>query len=257
MAKILAISSQVVFGPVGLSAIVPALQAEGHEVLALPTTFLSNHPGWGKPEGKALAANDMINMVTALDKLGALKFIDAIITGYFANPEQVKIAAQLIEDMRCPLVLVDPVLGDHGKLYVPLPVAETIRQVLLPQAHIATPNAFELSWLTGIAVVDRETSIKAARKLNVKQVLATSVPMGTAALGTLLITADAVVEITTPLQKLVPHGTGDYLSGLFLARQFTKAKATALQDAMTILQKAIALSNHTGNLAVAAALHSP
>jgi pyridoxine kinase len=257
MAKILAISSQVVFGPVGLTAILPALQAEGHEVLALPTTLLSNHPGWGKPEGHAIAAKDLAAMIMALNNLGALKFIDAIITGYFANAGQVKIAAQLIDDLRCPLVLVDPVLGDHGQLYVPVNVANAIKHKLLPQAHIITPNAFELSWLSGITVTDRTSAIKAARKLKTRQVLATSVPMGTDLLGTLQITQDSVIEITTPLQKLVPHGTGDYLSGLFLARQFGEAKATSLQDSMTILQKAIALSNYTGNLAVAEALHSP
>ena len=45
MARILAISSQVVRGHVGLSAIVPALQRLGHEVLPIPTIILSNHPG--------------------------------------------------------------------------------------------------------------------------------------------------------------------------------------------------------------------
>ena len=46
--RILSISSQVAYGPVGNSAAVPALQAMGHEVLAIPTVMLSNHPGHGK-----------------------------------------------------------------------------------------------------------------------------------------------------------------------------------------------------------------
>ena len=46
MARILILSSWVAHGHVGLSAAAPALQALGHEVTQLPTTVLSNHPGW-------------------------------------------------------------------------------------------------------------------------------------------------------------------------------------------------------------------
>ena len=45
MAKVLAISSHVVRGHVGLDATVPALQYLGHEVWALPTVLLSSRPG--------------------------------------------------------------------------------------------------------------------------------------------------------------------------------------------------------------------
>ena len=47
--RILSMSSQVAYGPVGNTAAVPALQALGHEVLAVPTVILSNHPGHGAP----------------------------------------------------------------------------------------------------------------------------------------------------------------------------------------------------------------
>jgi pyridoxine kinase len=54
MAKVLAISSHVVRGHVGLAATVPALQYLGHEVWALPTVLLSSRPGLGR-----LAKRDM------------------------------------------------------------------------------------------------------------------------------------------------------------------------------------------------------
>jgi pyridoxine kinase len=252
MARILAISSQVVFGPVGLNAIVPALQANGHEVLALPTILLSNHPGHGKPVGHSI---DLQAMIDALEKLGALKNIDAITTGYFSTAMQVEIIAQLIAKLKCPLVLIDPVLGDHGKLYVPETVAVAIRDQLVPLASILTPNVFELSWLSGIAVTNRETAVQAARKLNLKEVIATSVMIDAVTLGTLRITANTVDELVTPKRDHVPNGLGDFLSGLYLARQFSEARLTALPDSMKVLQRAIALSHNTGVLAVAEALH--
>ena len=79
MAKILAISSQVVFGPVGLNAIVPALQAEGHDVLAMPTVLLSNHPGLGPPKGQSFILSEYIE---ALEAREAFANLDAIITGW-------------------------------------------------------------------------------------------------------------------------------------------------------------------------------
>jgi pyridoxine kinase len=252
MAKILAISSQVVFGPVGLSAIVPALQAEGHEVLVLPTTLLSNHPGHGKPEGAAL---ELAAIIAALEKLGALKNIDAVLTGYFANAAQVEIVAALLTRLQCPIVLVDPVIGDHGKLYVPLDVAVAIRDLLLPLASIVMPNIFELSWLSGQAVNDPEAALRVARSLKIENVIVTSVPFDDDRIGTLSVTATNLDQVSSPHLKSVPHGTGDYLSGLFLARQFFDMKLTALNDSHAILQRAIALSGGTGVLAVAEGLH--
>ena len=188
MARVLAISSQVVYGPVGLNCIVPALQMQGHEVLPVPTILLSNHPGHGKPEGRATAPSEISAMIFALEKLGAFKDLDAVITGYFASAEQIEIVATLIGRLKCKIILVDPVLGDDGKLYVAQAVAEAIRDKLVPLATIVTPNAFELSWLTGHVVGNENEAVGAARSLNVNEVLATSIPHSANELSTLRIT---------------------------------------------------------------------
>jgi pyridoxine kinase len=250
MAKILAVSSQVVFGPVGLNAIVPALQAEGHEVLALPTVLLSNHPGHGKPTGQSFQLD---HMISALEKLGAFENLDAVITGYFANVEQVEAIANLIAELKPAIVLIDPVIGDHGKLYVPETVAAAIRDLLLPLATIITPNAFELSWLTNHAVSSEGEAIATSRILEISEIIATSVPSGRD-LATLRITKTEVQSVKNSRRDHVPNGTGDFLSGLYLARQFGDKKNSALNEVMTILHRAISLSGDTKILAVAEAL---
>lgn len=250
MGKVLAISSQVVYGPVGLNCIVPALQAQGHEVLAIPTILLSNHPGHGKPEGRATAPSEMVVMITALEKLGAFKNLDAVITGYFANVEQIEIVAALIVRLACKIILIDPVLGDHGKLYVGQAVAEAIRDKLLPLAAILTPNAFELSWLTGLAVQNTEQAISAARSLNIVEVIATSIVKSPHELSTLRITVGHVETITTPMEAKVPNGTGDFLSGLYLAGLLGTSPQSAFADAMRLLQHAIVRSKGTAVLDV-------
>ena len=251
MARVLAISSQVVYGPVGLNCIVPALQMQGHEVLPVPTILLSNHPGHGKPEGRATAPSEISAMIFALEKLGAFKDLDAVITGYFASAEQIEIVAALIGRLKCKIILVDPVLGDDGKLYVAQAVAEAIRDKLVPLATIVTPNAFELSWLTGHVVGNENEAVGAARSLNVNEVLATSIPHSANELSTLRITRASFEKITTQKEAKVANGTGDYLSGLYLADILGAAPQSAFASAMHHLQLSIARSKGTSVLDVA------
>ena len=254
--RVLSISSQVVWGPVGNAAAVPALQAMGHEVLGLPTVMLSNHPGHGTPAGIRTGAEDMERMLAALEALGALEGLDALLTGYFASAAQVEAVAQLMERIEVPFVLVDPVMGDHGRLYVPADVSEAIASRLVPRATCLAPNGFELARLSGQDVTGEASAIAAARALGLPEVLATSIPAGEGRLATLLITPDQVHRILTPVLSDVPHGTGDFLSGLYLAGRLLYPPPQALASAMKTLTRAIALSAGTPVLNVALALHT-
>ena len=200
MAKVLCISSQTVWGPVGNSAAVPALQSCGHEVLSLPTVVLSNHPGHATPIGQSIPAPLLDQMLEKLATLFALQNCAAVMTGYFASAEQVVVAAKHIRLMRQEnptlYVLIDPVIGDHGALYVSEDVAHAIREHLLPLATIITPNLFELSWLTRSHFATN-TPEDAARKLAVPEVLVTSVPRGNDDLATLLVQGDNLTEHRT------------------------------------------------------------
>jgi pyridoxine kinase len=253
MAKVLAISSQTVFGPVGNSAAVPALQAEGHDVLALPTILLSFHPGHGAPSGQRTPAPLMQEMIEKLEKLGALKNCDAVMTGYFADAEQVKTAARAIAEIKkqnsnCT-ILVDPVIGDDGALYLPQAVAEAIRDQLVPLATIATPNAFELSWLAGKNVSDEKSATEAASHLALAETLITSVPSGDT-LTTLLIAEGTTQSHRAKRLAQVPHGTGDYLSGLYLAFRLKHSAPEAFNLAMAKLEAAITRSSGSSVLRI-------
>jgi pyridoxine kinase len=239
---VLAISSQVAFAPVGNSAAVPALQAAGIEVLALPTIMLSNHPGLGTPSGIRMPAQTLTAMLEKLENLGALKNLSGIITGYFTDAEQVQAVAQYIARLKPNLYLCDPVLGDdpHG-LYVAAPVAEAIRDHLLPLAHIITPNRFEREWLG-------PAGLKAAERIT------TSLPEG-GKLITELVADGHTFRHETERQSGVPHGTGDLLSGLYLAaRLHAKAPPQAFAQAMQKLESVITLSRGKPGLDLVAGL---
>ena len=259
--RILCISSQVAYGPVGNTAAVPALQAMGHEVLALPTILLSNHPGHGTPHALRVPAHDLAAMLGVLEQMGALSTCGAVMTGYFASNDQIHGVARIIrrlKDLNDRLhVLVDPVIGDHDALYVPLPVAEAIRDTLVPLATFVTPNRFELEWLTGWRAGSIREAEAAARQLNVPAVLATSIPSGSDQLATLSISATETIRHLSRLHQQVPHGTGDFLAGLYLARLASgEPPPEALTGAMAILDRAVAASAGSDLLDVAAALRA-
>ena len=259
---VLSISSQVAYGPVGNSAAVPALQAAGFTVAQVPTIILSNHPGLGKPSGVKLPAAELEAILKSLEGLGVLDRCVGVMTGYFASPDQISIAASFIGRMKekneSLYVLVDPVLGDGDSLYVSSEVATAIRDELLPLASCITPNRFELGWLAGKSVSNKRDAIDAATGLPCREVLATSIPLDANNLATLAIAAGECAETVSPLKSSVPHGTGDFLAGLYLsARLNGYASHEALKLATAILESAIARSLGQPCLDIIGALHTP
>ena len=148
--------------------------------------------------------------------------------------------------------------GDLERRYPALDVEEDffVNYGFLPRATCVTPNGFELAWLSGHAVEDEASAIAAARALGVPEVLATSIPAGADRLATLLITPEDVHAVVTSRLDHVPHGTGDFLSGLYLAHRLTQSPQHALAAATKTLARAIASSAGTSVLNVAGALHS-
>ena len=260
--QVLSISSQVAYGPVGNSASVPALQAAGFTVSQVPTIILSNHPGLGKPSGVKLPVAEIEAILKSLDQLGVLNSCLGVMTGYFASADQIMIAAAFIRQMKeknkSLYVLVDPVLGDDESLYVSKDVASAIRDELLPLANCITPNRFELSWLTGKPVSNRAEALIAAAVMQNKEVLATSIPVGYGILATLAISGSACAETSAPVKSSVPHGTGDFLAGLYLAARLNGYQPSeALKLSSAILDSAISRSLGLPSLDIIGALHNP
>lgn len=59
----------------------------------------------------------------------------------------------------------DPVMGDHGKLYVK-PEVVPCYQEIVPLATIMTPNQFEVEKLVGECIVTEEDALAACNKLH-------------------------------------------------------------------------------------------
>lgn len=247
MARVFCISSQTVFGPVGNSAAVPALQAGGHEVMQIPTVLLSNHPGLGKPAGQSTSVELMADMLEALTKAGAFNTLAAVMTGYFTSAAQVIAVAKQISALKAQHenlhVLVDPVIGDHGKLYVGEDVAKAIRDQLLPLATITTPNVFELTWLADF------TDIKIAMKtLGTRETIVTSLPADETHLATELHYNEICLRHVMERHAKLPNGTGDFLAGCYLSERLNHPAEVAFSNAMLRLEEAVRKSIGTAAL---------
>lgn len=258
MARILALSSQVVRGHVGLSAATPALQGLGHEVWPVPTVIFSNHPGHPHAASLRIEPADQARLVAALADNGWLAEIDAVLTGYLPTPEHVHIAARIVRRLKGErsevLYLCDPVLGDDPKgLYLDPHAATAIRNELIGLADILTPNRFELGWLGG-GTGDTQTQIaQAARELSRRTVVVTSAVRRSDLLDNLLITPEGACQCEVVWRAGVPHGTGDFFSALYLGHRLNgRTDQDALARSAAAVELAILASEGRDELAIVA-----
>jgi pyridoxine kinase len=257
MARILAISSLVTRGHVGLAATAPALQHLGHEVWTLPTVLLASRPGLGRLVKRDVPAPDLAAMLSALAADGCWETLDAVFTGYFVTPDAVLAAAQAIGGVRQAnlgaVVCVDPVLGDAGRLYVAEATAAAIRDTLLPLATVATPNLFELAWLTGAPLQTLDDIANAARRLGPPTVIVTSAAESDTQVTTLLVSGEQRIERSSPKRASIPNGAGDLFAGLLLGHLLdAKALVAALDLALADLDRVLAASTGSDVLRLSA-----
>ena len=239
MARVLAMSSWVSAGHVGLSAMAPVLQSLGHEIIQLPTVVLSNHTGWPAVAGQATSPEQLTEMLGAISANGWLVGVDAFIGGYLPSAPHVEVARQAIDKLReqspAARIVCDPVLGDDPEgLYIAHEAAEAVHDHLVPLADILTPNRFELAWLTGRSIASIDDARLAAQILvderPGRRVLVTSPPIpGEETTGVLEVTADEARLYRTQRRTLVPKGVGDVFSTFIGAGHSTGAALGQLQ----------------------------
>lgn len=152
MKKIVSIQDISCFGKCSLTVALPIISAMGIETAVIPTAVLSTHTGEGF---KNYTFHDLTSDIPAIAehwKSMELRF-DALYTGYLGSPEQVEIVSRFFSDFRTNdnYIIVDPVLGDAGKLYAGFTddfVAKM--RTLCAKADFIIPNMTEVAFLLGI-----------------------------------------------------------------------------------------------------------
>lgn len=230
MKTVLLISSLVSASQVGATASAFCLRRLGINVVVMPTTLFGRHPGWGAPGGKAVDGDILRGMWTGIAAQN-IRF-DAVMSGYMAAREHIDLTVEIINALRRDnpktVILVDPVKGDDGRLYIPERRAHAMQSKLVPKADILTPNLYELSYLAGRPLSLMSDIIRAARDIGI-DMLVTSVPYKHQ-IGTLWVEKTKAFYVGHDSFPAVPNGGGDSLAALFLAAYIKGAPARSAQQ---------------------------
>lgn len=147
--KIAVINDLSGFGRCSLTIAMPVISYMGIQCCPVPTSIFSNHTGF--PDFFFDDYTDRIDeYISKWHKLG-LKF-EGIASGFLGSRRQIETVIRFIEEFKSgrTTVIIDPVMGDHGKLYTTY-TEELCREMsrLVAYADIITPNLTECCRLTG------------------------------------------------------------------------------------------------------------
>ncbi|WP_374271206.1 pyridoxal kinase [Paenirhodobacter enshiensis] len=251
---VISIQSQVVMGQVGNSAAAFPMQAAGLEVAQIPTVLLSNTPFYPTLRGGSLPEEFFADLLRGAEERGLTERAAYILTGYVSSPAIAEMTADFVARARAVnprlTYICDPVMGDTKPgLYVPETIARVICDRLLPQADIATPNPFEVSYLSGVTMTHPEDILEAARKMRLRpeaRLIATGCRLAGTPEGmieTVVHGPEGTSRHPVTLQPAHVSGTGDLFAALVtvgLARGL--ALAHAVDHAQVQMSRSIARS---------------
>jgi len=197
----------------------------GVEVAAMPTALLSTHTG-GIEGYTYLDLTDEMSKMAAHWKTLGLRF-DAVYSGWLGSARQEALVEGFLDDFAGPaaLRLVDPVMGDHGRLYstyTPARVEGMAR--LCRKAGLITPNLTEAAFLLGEPYHAGGWTPKEARALCERlralgpdRIVITGISTGPETVGAAsLDEKDGFALHEMPRVSGVWHGTGDIFSAALL-----------------------------------------
>lgn len=238
--KILSIQSSVAYGHVGNSAAVFPLQRIGVEVLPVYTVHFSNHTGYGSWRGPLLSPDDVRDVITGIEERGVLGDIDVVLSGYQGGEGIGDVILDAVARVKAAnptaIYSCDPVMGNaKSGCFVAPAIPILLREKVVPQADIITPNQFELGFLTDTQPDTLESTLESVDKamaMGPSTVLVTSVERPDRPEGTIeMLAADSTGAwiVQTPHLALKANGSGDVTAALFTAHyRETGSAATAL-----------------------------
>ena len=149
VSRVAAIHDLSGFGRAALTIVMPILSTMGIQVCPVPTAVFSAHSLF--PDIKA---TDMTNVLREyLDHWRSIGItFDAIYSGFLNSDTQIDIITEFILDFsyKEQLVIIDPVLGDNGKLYsITDAKMVALMQNYICLADVITPNMTEAALLLG------------------------------------------------------------------------------------------------------------
>lgn len=238
--QVLAIHDLSCVGRCSLTVALPVLSAAGLHVSVLPTALLSTHTSEFTGYTNLDLTQEMAKIYAHFQTL-PLRF-DGLYSGFLGSWEQLALVEDVFAHYRRAdtLLLVDPVMADHGKLYATY--TETLARDmgrLCRQADVIVPNLTEAAILLEASYREQpsfpqvEAMLRALHKrYGCRQAVITGI-LRDGLLGAAAYDAqrDCVFFHGQPPMEHVFYGTGDVLASALLAglmRGRSLAQATTL-----------------------------
>lgn len=219
---ILSIHSRVGDGSVGNTLIEAAFAriAPAARLLTVDTVQWTEPGNAPRRAGFMTTGGDFTGMLSAQ----LARRPSMIIVGYLPTEELAQRTASKLESLADETVIIlDPIMGDEGRLYIQESAATAIRELLLPLATYAAPNITEASFLaTGDPHYRHELNKTAdailAKAPRMKGLAVTGVPFQEqlAVMAWEGKESDSTIQ-TSPALPGLYHGTGDLLTGVVAA----------------------------------------
>ncbi len=207
------------YGKASLTVNIPILSYLGIKVSPLVSVILSNHTAF-----ESFCAFDLTDELEKIIEELKLRnpHFDAFYAGWIALGKQPNIVKDIIKHFNIDIVLIDPILGDNGKLYPSMSDSNvnSMRDII-KYADIITPNITELAVL-----LDKDPSIQynedevkdmaeKISKMGPDTVIVTSVSRENN-VGCLCWQNKNIITVYNPKINISIPGTGDAFSSSLL-----------------------------------------
>ncbi|KAK2768966.1 pyridoxine kinase [Colletotrichum kahawae] len=247
--RVLAVASHITCRNVGNKIAVFTLQSLGCDVAALNTVQFSNHTGYRQWKGTKVSAQEIRDLFEGL-KQSYLDDFDMMLSGYIPGAEAVMAVGDIAKELKAKsgdgsfFWVLDPVMGDNGKLYVAEEVVPAY-QSLVEHADLILPNQFEAELLSGVKITDMDSLPSAIHALHSKfripHVVITSVnltapdhpPSHLSVVGSSMdpsTGAPRLFKIVFPAIDAYFSGTGDMFAALMTVRMREAVIAAGSQE---------------------------
>ena len=216
MKRVLSVQDLSCVGKCSLTVALPVVSAMGCACSVLPTTLLSTHTGFPQPYRRSLTG-DMDGVLAHWKTIGAE--FDAVSVGYLCDPEQAA-AVEKVLDAFGGIRVVDPVMGDHGKLYRSItPGHVEAMKTLCRKGTVLLPNLTEAALLTGLPYREAPTEeecrqlLEELQKFGAETVVLTGVSRQEE-LGFYGVCRGEEFSFFAPKVPRQCHGTGDLFAAV-------------------------------------------
>lgn len=221
--RILTIQDVSCVGQCSLTVALPILSACGVETAILPSAVLSTHTAGFSGFTFRDLTEDMPGIAAHWKKEGIA--FDAIYTGYLGSAEQIAYVKDIFGSVlkEGGLKIVDPAMGDGGKLYPAFDKAFAMEMATLcREADVIVPNITEACFMTGFEY--RETYdeayvkglLKALADAGMKTVVLTGIGYREGKTGVVVYDKGEYLYYEHKKISKGCHGTGDVYASAFV-----------------------------------------